>query len=474
MSNMNQLSGRDKELMAIAEQYEAAMADNQPFYLDADDLADLADWYGSKKKYEKAIEIAEYGLQLHPGNTELLIEYGYLHLDSGKRDKAREIIDSINDDYSPEAIVLRAHMLISDGELSLAEQLLDKIEDKEDLANVVDVSYMYIDTGLPDKAMEWLEPVKERYKDKDAYIAVVADCLYNQGLIEEAIPMYNKLIDIDPYSAPAWYGLAKCYFDDQNYEQAIDACEYALIGDDEFTDAYSMKGHCFYQLRNMDAALECYRKAEELHGLTPEFVLTFTGLCYLAKGDWEDALKNLEEAIRINGETDNTDIILPSLYTNAALCLDKLGKARKAHQYCKKAQKLAPDDSEAYLIEGRIYMNEDEYEKGIKQWKLALKCAPYAETWNEIGIHCMEIGYLEYARMAFEHVCELDPDFLAVNEKLAILCMTLHDKENFLKYNEKCHHPFQVEELERLQTILENNDREDLVAYMQNIIKALK
>ena len=81
MSNKNLLSGRDKELQELAEQYEAAMAENKPFYQDADELADLADWYGTKKRYDKAFEIAEYGLKLHPDSTELLIEYAYLHLD---------------------------------------------------------------------------------------------------------------------------------------------------------------------------------------------------------------------------------------------------------------------------------------------------------------------------------------------------------------------------------------------------------
>ena len=165
MSNKNLLSGRDKELQELAEQYESAMSAKQPFYLDADDLADLADWYGTKKNYDKALEIAEYGLKLHPDSTALMIEYAYLHLDSGKRTKAREIIENLPDTYSPEAKVVRAHLLLSEGKLDDAEQLLDTIEDKEDLANVVDVSYMYLDMGYPDKALAWLNPVKEEYAD---------------------------------------------------------------------------------------------------------------------------------------------------------------------------------------------------------------------------------------------------------------------------------------------------------------------
>lgn len=74
MSKKNLLSGRDKELQEMAEQYEAAKAENRTIYLDADDLADLADWYAVHHKYAMATEVVEYGLGIHPDNTALLVE----------------------------------------------------------------------------------------------------------------------------------------------------------------------------------------------------------------------------------------------------------------------------------------------------------------------------------------------------------------------------------------------------------------
>ena len=53
MSKKNLLSGRDKELQELAEQYEAAKAENKPIYLDADDLADLADWRSEERRVGK-------------------------------------------------------------------------------------------------------------------------------------------------------------------------------------------------------------------------------------------------------------------------------------------------------------------------------------------------------------------------------------------------------------------------------------
>lgn len=77
-------------------------------------------------------------------------------MDARERDKAKQVIEEITEDYSSEVKVLKANILLGEGKIDEAEQLLDSIEDKEDLANIVDVSYMYIDMGYPDKAVPWL------------------------------------------------------------------------------------------------------------------------------------------------------------------------------------------------------------------------------------------------------------------------------------------------------------------------------
>lgn len=46
----------------------------------------------------------------------------------------------------------------------------------------------------------------------------------------------------------------------------------------------------------------------------------------------------------------------------------------------------------------------------------SLRVCPYADTWHEIGMCSMEIGQLSYAKLAFEHVKEMEPDFEGINE----------------------------------------------------------
>lgn len=467
MSKKNLLSGRDKELHEMAEQYEASRAANQPIYLDAEDLADLADWYAAHNKIELATDVAEYGLSIHPGNTALLTQQAYICMDSGNKTKALEIIKHISDDYLPEVKILKANILLSQGKTDEAEELLETIEDKEDLANIVEVSYMYLDTGYPEKALEWLSRGLEMYHDEEPYLAVTADCYYAQGLMEKASFFYNKLIDKNPYSAPYWFGLARCYFDQQMFDKAIEACDYAIISDDEFADAYIMRGHAYFQLGNEESAYENYALAEKNKALPTDFLNMFMGLSKLAANEWEPAYAHLEKSINCQ-QPDSP--ILSSMYAQAAFCLFKMGKKRKANQYFKKSHELGADNLDAYLLEGRAYMEDGDYEKGVKKWAKALEISPTADTWNEIGMCGVEMGQLDYAKMAFEQVKELEPDFGRINEKLTAIYLILKDKENFRKYNQLCKVPIDLEAVKELEDLLNSDDANELLKMLRNFI----
>lgn len=470
MSKKNLLSGREKELLEMAEQYEQAKAAHETIYMDADDLADLADWYAMRHKYDVAKEVAAYGLSLHPDNTPLLVEQAYLYLDTSNKAKAQEIADSLTDD-TPEVAILRAQLMLEEGKLDNAELLLDTIEDKDDLANIVEASYVFIDMGYPDKALKWLERGKGLYDNEEAFLAVCADYYYAQKDLEKATDYYNRLIDKNPYSPAYWYGLARCYFEMEQLDKAIEACDYAIVSDDDFADAYIMKGNAFYELGNDESALENYRQAEKRQAVSASFIDTFMGMNKMAEEKWSEAYTLFEKAINCTGPTDQ--LTLPSLYANAAFCLNRMKDTAKARQYWEMAHKLAPTDPSPYLMEGRAYMDDGNQQDGIACWNQALQLAPCAETWYEIGSDCLELTLLDYARIAFEHVKQLNPDFENINEKLTIVSMLLHDKENFQKYNKECKHPISAERLESLYLQLKETDQNDMAQTIKRIFDSL-
>ena len=116
----------------MAEQYEAAKAENRSIYLDADDLADLADWYAVHHKYAMATEVVEYGLGIHPNNTALLVEQAYLFLDTQHKEQAKDILERIAEESS-EVKVLKANLLLGEGKEEEAAKYRDYFDYSESL-----------------------------------------------------------------------------------------------------------------------------------------------------------------------------------------------------------------------------------------------------------------------------------------------------------------------------------------------------
>ena len=243
----------------MAHAYEMAKAAHQHIYLDAEDFADLAEWYARHNDFVKADEVMQYALSLHPGNTDLLVEQAYERLDREDREGARQILQQIEEE-GDDVTILRARLLLEYGREDDAELELDTLEYKYSQNNIIDVVYMYIETNHADKAGEWLEHWRWSTDNVD-YCAAMADYLSAIGKFQQAIIYFNKLIDSNPYSPSYWYGLGRCYFELRQYDKAIDACEYALVSDAEYGDAYMLKGYAYSMLHNSGKAQENYEKA---------------------------------------------------------------------------------------------------------------------------------------------------------------------------------------------------------------------
>ena len=471
MKKKNLLSGREKELQEMAEQYEEARQNRQSIYLDAEDLADLADWYSVRQKGDMAQEVADYGLKLHPGNLSLMIEQAYLYLDEDDLEAAQQIADQLDTNLT-DVKILQAQIYIADNREDEASSLLATIDDKDDVDTMINVAYMYINTGLPHEALAWLKPGIRKYSDDEPFLSVLGDVYHGIKEHEKAIEVYNKLIDMNPYSAFYWFGLARCYFDLQMYDKAIEACDYAIVADEDFPDVYLMKGYAFFYLQNDVKALECFKKAGELGAVSKCFLDTLNGLTKTAEKQWEEAIGYLRLAL---DEYDNELIISRAmLYANIAVCYRKMGLMQMSDQYWKKAYETDPEDPDAYLLEGRMWLEEKQLEKSHECWKKALKYAPYAFTLNEIGMACIENHYFEEGKAAFEKAKEMEPDFFQINEKLATTCLLLRDKENFQKYNQLCKRPITVDSLLEIQAMLNKENNNSLDQTIKNILNILQ
>ena len=456
MSERNLLSGREKELKELADAYDASIRNGASFYADADDLADLADWFAMRRQYQKAMDVANHGLKIHPGNTSILIEMAYLYLDDGKLRLAEKIASHIEEDDRPEVILLRANLLIEHGQWEEADRLIDTIQDKDDLYNLIETAYLYIDAERFDKARPFIERGKELYATDPAFIPVLADYYAAQGEWQQAIECYNSLIDTNPYSSTFWHALAKAYIALHELGKAIDACDYALISEEDNGSIHLTKGMAYLELGNAAKANECFELAYRYDAIGEGFFLLRKAHGHMMLDQWEEAFSYFDQICK-NPHLQQ-EIVLSTTYLEAAFCLIALHRDREEYdEYIEKALAIHDSCEDINLVFAAVMrLCEGRIDLARSYWKRALRFIDPTELWLQTADQCIQYGMVLFARDALNNLYNEDPHFEVIHERLASINLALGDVEEFNHFNPLCLHPLPAHEVEairlRLQT----------------------
>ena len=462
MRKENFLTPNDREMRDLAHSFERGRQSGRPAYMDSEDLADLADWYAINNEHEKAMDACRYGLRLHPRSSSLLIELAYLYLDENKLDMAEETTDAVPEQDLVEVIILRAHLLAERGDKVGMKRMLDGIRDFEFVQNAVEAAYLYNDTGSTGLGIQLLESLREEYGEEEPYLACLGDCYSAAGRYQEAIEAYNKLIDFDPYSPRYWVALATTYYYLGQYDKTIEACDYALVADEENINAHQIRGYAFAALGNDEEAHKCYLAAQKAAGvhtetdggdkggtrrsepLPPDVVMP--ALEQVMMEEWDEGIYQLTQLIK---QIPHGNAMLPTLYANLALCYFRTGHKRKGHNYCRKAKDADPESHEGYLMEGRFYMEEGKMEQAVMEWGEVYKLTSNSPDFSfVIGNWCLEAGQVRYALHAFERVLRENPKYgMHIHEKMTVAAIVLGEKEKFLEHNAQCERPIDLKDL---------------------------
>ena len=410
--------------------------------MDGDQFADIADRYAFERRFNEAQEVINYGLYLHPENTDLLVEQAYLYLDTQKIQEAKEIASSITEEYNTEVKMLKAELLLTEGQLEAAQYIINTVEEADELETIINIVYLYLDMGYPECAKEWLDNGKKTFGNEEDFIAVTADYLAATNQTEAAIIQYNQLIDVDPYNASYWVGLAKCYFIIENSEKAIEACDFALAANEKFGEAYAYRAHSYFYLNNSDAAIADYQKAIEYKAIAPEVGNMFIGMAYTNKEDWSNADQCYLEVIRLFKEKgDGNSPLLVDTYTNAALATFELGNHEEAHEMCARAREINPSEPIVDLTEGKIYLKEGKDQEAFNAFKVALNDDSNADMWFQVATAYSDEEMLSQAKICYEKVYNINPKYENVAGKLAALALIEGRVDDFFRYNNETTHP---------------------------------
>jgi len=444
----NYSSEERKELKALVGQYEASQANQSALYLDADQWAGIAEWYANERRFDEAQDAIDCGLEIHPGSTVLLVEQAFLYMDTDQVLKAKEVADSITDSDDFEVLLLKAELLLKADEPEKVQKMLNIRELPDELDILVSVAYLYLDEGYADEAKEWIDKGKSKYADEEDYLALIADYYALNGEDESAIEYYNKLIDRSPYTPEYWVGMAKCHYALEQVDKTIEACDFALVSDDCYGEAYVYKAHAYFYLNNSDKAIENYQKALELKAISPGLAYMFLGISYSNKEEWQKSNECFDKVLeQFEACGKHYSDMMSDIYTGKAMALSRMENSIEKRLQCEKLKETRPEEAAIYLTEGKLYLEEKRTFAAEASFTKALSIDPSIETLYIVASSYSDAGYLHDAIYYFEAVYHIDPKYEDVATQLSVVCLAYGDTDKFVKYNRESRRPLREETL---------------------------
>ncbi|MDR0977244.1 MAG: tetratricopeptide repeat protein [Prevotellaceae bacterium] len=472
MRNRNLLSSQERELQDLIDRYEQGRQEGKSIYLDSDDIAAMADWYTSRRKPEESLELVKYGLTLHPESIALKVVLAYTYSDLDKPGKAKKIAESLPEDSEDvyeyaDIMSLKAYLAFDDGDddkaLSIIRKVLRLTLDEGMFTYIV---YLLMDFGHMKLAGELLDDENNLrlYRNSFVFKTLKGEYYYLSGQLEKAAKVLNEQLDIEPYSAYLWYTLARCYLDMGEHEKALDACNYALVSDDEFGEVYMIKASCYAYLGNIAESVANCKLAEKYD---PGIKNYYQFMAVACAGDeqWDAAYEfitqvdifNLHDipSMYENGTVEyQRKIIYDLLVTLGSVYYRTAGRKKRGEECWKTAKKLAPEWPGINLAKGRLLYEDMESEKAARLWKKALKMSPTVETFDSVGTHYLELGLISQAILYLGEVQQFDPFYEGVNEKLALCYLLRGEYRMFSVYNQVSKNPISDVELDVMKSVI--------------------
>jgi tetratricopeptide (TPR) repeat protein len=173
----------------------------------------------------------------------------------------------------------------------------------------------------------------------------------------------------------------------------------------------------YQRLKRFDDAEREYRKVLETDDLARAHLML--GLIYEEKGEYEAALKEFEEVLRLEPDNENAksklDRLKEELKTSDELIKEgaehlKAKRYAMAVEYFKRAVDKAPDDYRPHYNLGVAYLSMGSYSEAIEAFKRTLDINDMANAYFMMCIAYDKVGDGEKAKECFEKVLELDPD----------------------------------------------------------------
>lgn len=240
------------------------------------------------------------------------------------------------------------------------------------------------------------------FKGVDDYLAN-GDSFYQEQNYDSAINSYSEALKLDSNNAVAYVKRGDTYESKKDYDHAIADFNQALKLDPKNVDAFVSRGDAFENEKDYDRAIAEYNQALKLN---PKNVRAYNnrGIAFYYKQDYDRAMTDYNQALRLDPKT-------AYVYCNRGLVYEAKNSHEAAMADFDQTLKLDPNYVDAYVWRGMIFYNRKDYDRAIANYNQALRLdSRNVYAYLDRGQTHFNQGNTAAAILDFDQALEIDPD----------------------------------------------------------------
>ena len=345
-----------QEFVELLNMYENMLSDGSSVYFDSMDIANIAEYYSMNGMLDKSDEVIEYGLRLHPSDSDILISKANNLLRRGLKNEARVLTESISDMDNQELLYLKGEIELafdrSDDADAYFTQAVQMSDDDPGMLNDIIVKYM--DNRNYDLCQKWLDMALVLYPDSRNFIELQADLYFDTGQSDTAIEWYNHLLDEFAYDTYHWDQLGRIYYEKNDYPKARECFEFIEAIEPDDKSARMMKASCLFNMEDWKGAYDIYKALLE-DDPSSYTLLYYCGRCLFEMEQNDMAYdKFMDTLAMLMLDDDVPQEMFVELYWYLAETARKTDNIDQAKSFIYQGLALEPDDEDLHELAKKL------------------------------------------------------------------------------------------------------------------------
>ena len=225
------MDNQEKNIAKLAETYQQKLSAIQLPDMNVEDLLDLIDYYSRMGMDYEAEMYKRIATAKFPEDTSVLLMCAHWEADAGNWylvQNVQGVLDTSKYDEALFEMERYVRQMDPEGALFTLERTLSPLLEDVDYDFLFDAAELFRDYGYMDHALRCLQRIPNTYPDYLQMLEIAAECFYYLGKYDESLEQLDKAIDQNAFDDYLWAQTALLNYKQEDYDKALDACEYSL------------------------------------------------------------------------------------------------------------------------------------------------------------------------------------------------------------------------------------------------------